>query len=172
MVTNMIKKIIKNKKGFMAIYVIIGLSVFLPLALFVSIDMPYMMTMNRKAKSTLDNASATAITCINESQASHGVIQINSSEAEKMAKKVIQESFGLNDDLSPNSNSLLKEKPTITVKVINNPTLEPTYTTLNGTFNISNPSVIIYAEIPINAQFLSKAKATVKHTAISQAQFK
>lgn len=172
MVTKLFKNIFKNKKGFVAIYVIIGLSVFLPLSLFVSIDMPYMMTMNRKAKATLDNASATAITCINESQASHGIIQINSSEAEKMAKKVIQESFGLNDDLTPNANSLIKEKPVVTVKVINNPTAEPTYTTQNGTFKISNPSVIIYAEIPVYAQFLSKAKAVVKHTAISQAQFK
>lgn len=172
MVKQIFKKIIKNKKGFIAIYVIIGLSVFLPLSLFVSIDMPYMMTMNRKIKSTLDNASATAITCINEDMASHGVIQINSSEAEKIAKKVIQESFGLNDDLSPNQYSLLQEKPNITIKVINNPTLEPTYTTLNGEFKINNPSVIIYAEIPVYTKFMPNAKSIVKHTAISQAQFK
>lgn len=167
-----INRFFKNKKGFISIYVIIALAVFLPISLFISIDMPYMMTMNRKIKNTLDNASATAITCINESSASSGIIQINTIEAEKTAKKVIQESFGLEDDLSVNKHSLITEAPTITVKVINNPTLEPTYKTLNGTFNIKNPSVIVYAEIPVQAKFLTMAKPVVKYTAISQAQFK
>lgn len=165
-------KLIKNKKGFMSIYVIIGLAVFLPIMLFVSIDTPYMMTMNRKIKNTLDNASATAITCINETSASSGLIQIEVAEAERMAKKVIQESFGLNEDLTVNSNSLIAINPKITIKVINNPTIEPTYTTLNGVFEIKNPSVIIYAEIPVQAKFMTSAKPIVKYTAISQAQFK
>lgn len=168
----MVKRLFKNKKGFMSIYVIIALSVFVPISLFVSIDMPYMMTMNRKIKNTLDNASSTAITCINEEMASRGVININSSEAEAMAKRVIKESFGLEDDLSVNKNSLISDAPTVTIKVINNPTAEPTYKTPNGNFNIQNPSVIIYAEVPVQAKFLRMAKPVIKYTAISQAQFK
>lgn len=168
----MVKKLLKNKKGFMAIYVIIALSVFVPISLFVSIDMPYMMTMNRKIKNTVDNASATAITCINEQMASTGVIHINSNEAEIMAKKVIKESFGLGDDLSVNENSLIADAPTVTVKVINNPKSESTYETPNGTFDIKNPSVIVYAEFPVQAKFLKMAKPVIKYTGISQAQFK
>lgn len=172
MVNFLKNKLIKNKKGFMTIYVIIGLAVFLPIVFFVSIDMPYLMTMNRKIKNTLDNASATAVTCLNETSISSGVIQIDKMEAERMAKKVIQESFGLNSDLTVNNNSLLQENPNITIKVINNPTLEPTYTTLNGKFNISNPSVVIYGEIPVRTKFISMAKPVIKYTAISQVQFK
>lgn len=167
----MVKKF-NNKKGFVAIYAIIMLSIFIPFALFVTIDMPYMMTMNRKIKNTLDNASATAITCINEEMASKGIIHINESKAEEIAKKVIQESFGLNDDLSINEYSLISGTPNITIKVINNPELESTYKTSNGTFYISNPSVILYAEIPIQPKFMIFTKPNIKYTAISQAQFK
>lgn len=167
----LMNKVIKNRKGFISIYVIIALAVLLPLILFVSIDIPYMMTMNRKIKNTLDNSASTAITCINEEMASAGDIDISGFEAEIMAKKIISESFGLEDDLSVNENSLIAGKPKVTVKVINNPTNVPKYKTPNGEFKISNPSVIVYAEVPVQGKFLKMAKPIIKHTSISQAQF-
>lgn len=167
-----IKKILNNKKGFMAVYVIIGMSILLPFMFFVSIDMPYYMTMNRKVKNTIDNAGATAITCLDERGITNGQLIINPNEAEKQAKKIIQLSFGLNDDLTVNQNSLIADAPTIQFKVINNPNLEPTYSTPNGEFKIKNPSVIVYAEVPVSGQFFGKHQVKIKHTAISQVKFK
>lgn len=167
-----IKKRLKNKKGFVSIYVIIGLAVLLPFMFFVSIDMPNHMSMNRKIKNTLDNAVSTAITCLDETSVTNGSLVINTQEAEARAKEVIKKSFGLNDDMTVNENSLISDTPTIRFKVINNPNAEPTYSTPNGEYTIKNPSVIIYAEIPVKGLFLYKTEVTIKHTAISQVQFK
>ena len=52
--------ILQNKKGFMSIYAIVMLAVLIPIMFFLTIDLPYLMRMNRTLKSALDNATSTA----------------------------------------------------------------------------------------------------------------
>ena len=169
---NRIKCLLKNKEGFTAIYIILVMSVLLPIMLFVFIDLPHLMTMDRRADNVIENASATAITYINKSKASNGVLYINEDEAKKKAMQIIAQTYNLNDDLSLNEHSTLSAPPKIDIEVINNPSVKDSITTPNGTFAIKNPSVVIYGEIPVNGLIWKYAKLTAKHTGISQVQFR
>lgn len=162
--------ILKNKKGFMSIYAIVMLAVLIPIMFFLTIDLPYMMRMNRTLKSALDNATSTAITRLNEDKISQGVLEIDVNEANKVVKKVIQEYFYLNDDLSINENSLIDGKPIVNIQVINNATGQQIDTPNGGTI-INNPSVLVYAEFPVKAKFCGVTK-TIKHTSVAQVKFK
>lgn len=168
----MVTKYLKNNKGFTVIYTIILMAVIFPLILFVSIDLPYYMTMNRKIKNTLDNATSTAITCINEQQASSGKLQIIEGDAKNTVNNIISQSFSLDKDLTPNKTSVIKDKPVIQVRVINNPSLNEFITTQNGQFKVKNPSVAVYGEIPVRGKFFNMFCPKIKYTAISQVQFK
>ena len=168
----MVNKYIKNSKGFVTIYVIMFLAVFLPVMFFFTIDLPHFMSMNRKAKGTLDNATSTAILQLDESKASQGILQIDEAEAKKMALKVISETFNLNEDLTTNEDSLIVNKPNIQIVVINDVASIPNYTTPNGTFYFKNPSVLIYGEIPVKGNFFNFTEKTIKYTSIAQVQFR
>ena len=161
-----------NSKGFMSIYLILFLAVFIPIMFFLVIDLPQFMAMNRKAKGALDNASSTAITRINEDKTTEGILEINETEARNIAKKVIVETFNLNDDLTVNENSSIPDTPKIEILIVNNPNERPYHETPNGKFYFKNPSVLIYAEIPVEASFFKFAKKTIKYTSVSQVQFK
>lgn len=161
---------LKNKKGFMSIYVIVMLAVLIPIMFFLTIDLPYMMRMNRTLKSALDNATSTAITNLNESKISQGILEIDVDEANKIIKKVIQEYFYLNDDLTINENSLIDGTPKVEIQVINN-AIGQRIDTPNGGTIIKNPSIIVYAEFPVKAKFYGITK-TIKHTSVAQVQFK
>lgn len=162
----------RNSRGFTTIYVIVFLAIFIPIMFFFTVDLPHFMVMNRKAKGALDNASSTAIVQIDESKASQGIIQINEKDAKEIALEVIKETFILNDDLTVNENSLISNKPNVNIIVINDVKKVPSYTTPNGTFYFENPSVLIYAEIPVKGNFFNFEERTIKHTAIAQAKFK
>lgn len=161
---------LNNKKGFMSIYIIVMLAVLIPIMFFLTIDLPYMMRMNRTLKSALDNATSTAITYLNESKISAGILEIDVNEANRVVNKVIQEYFYLNDDLTTNEDSLIDGTPKIEIQVINNPTGQRIDTPNGGTI-IKNPSVVVYAEFPVKAKFSGITK-TIKHTSVSQVQFK
>ena len=161
---------LKNKQGFVSIYAIIMLAVLIPFMFFVAIDLPYYYRMNRNTKNALDNATSTAITCLDETYMANGRLYIDESEATKRAYDVIKEYYYLNDDLTPKENSLITEKPTINIQVINQANGQ-IVETANGTTTITNPSVVIYAEIPITGKFFTITKK-IKHTAVSQVQFK
>lgn len=168
----MVRKYIKNNKGFTAIYVILFLAIFMPFMFFLTVDLPHFMSMNRKIKSTLDNATSTAVTRINEAKASSGVLEISEQEAKDIAMKVIIETFNLNDDLSLTDKSLIDNKPDIEIVVVNNISSTPTYTSPNGTFYILNPSVIIYGEVPVKARFFKVIEKNIKYTSIAEVQFR
>lgn len=161
---------LKNKKGFMSIYVIVMLAVLIPIMFFLTIDLPYMMRMNRTLKSALDNATSTAITYLNEDKISQGVLEIDVNEANKIVKKVIQEYFYLNDDLTINENSLIDGTPKVEIQVINNSTGQQINTPNGGTV-IKNPSIVVYAEFPVKTKFSGITK-TIKHTSVAQVRFK
>lgn len=161
---------IKNKKGFMSIFVIMMLAVLIPIMFFLTIDLPYMMRMNRTLKNSLDNATSTAITYLNEDKISQGLLEINTNEASAVVKKVVKEYFYLNDDLTTNEDSLIDEKPILQIQVINNPTGQQIDTPNGGTV-INNPSIVVYAEFPVKAKFTGITKS-IKHTSVAQVKFK
>lgn len=164
--------VVKNKNGFMSILIILILSFLIPFTLFIVIDLPYAMTMNRKIKNTLDNAASTAVTCVREELLSDGIIEIKEEEAIYQAERVIIESFYLNDDLSSSEKSLIGNDMKLDIKVFNHPDIDTVYKTENGTFKLKNASVLIYAEVPVKLKVLGLIMPKIKYTAISQAQFK
>lgn len=166
------KRLLKNKKGISTIYVIVFLAIALPIMVFFTVDFPLMMATNRKVKATLDNAASTAILQIDETKASNGELFIDEVEAKKMAGRIIKETFVLNDDYSIKEGSLIVDTPTVNIVVFNNVKNTIYYDTLNGKFAINNPSVLVYAEVPVKGSFFSHSKKTIKYTAIAQVQFK
>lgn len=165
-------KLFRNKKGISTLYVIIFLSIALPTMIFFTVDFPLMMATNRKVKATLDNAASTAILQIDETKASSGVLYIDEVESKKMAGRVIKETFVLSDDYSTKKGSLIVDTPTVDIVVFNNVKSTIYHNTLNGKFAINNPSVLVYAEVPVKGSFFRHSKKTIKYTAIAQVQFK
>lgn len=168
----MLKKYFKSQKGITTIDTIVFLSIALPIMIFFTVDFPLMMATNRKVKATLDNAASTAILQIDETKVSQGELYIDEVESKKMALKVITETFNLNNDLTLKENSIIADTPIIDVVVINNVANTKYYDTSNGRFEIKNPSVLIYGEVPVRGTFFSHSPKTIKYTAVAQVQFR
>lgn len=168
---NLIKRLL-SEKGFVSIYTLIALGFLVPFLLFMVIDLNHFMQQNSHLKSILDNASASAVTKINNEQLADGIIEINSDEAEKAVLRILKESLLLNDDLTPKSNSILSKKPEIKIYVINDAEGGRNIDTPLGTTNTSKTSVIVYGKFSIKALFVNKLALTMEKEGMSQALFK
>lgn len=167
-----IKKRLLCEKGFASIYTLIVLAFLLPFLLFTVIDINHFMQQNSHLKSVLDNASASAVTKINNDKLADGIIEINSDEAEEAVLRVLKASLLLNDDLTPKSNSILSEKPEIKIYVVNDAEGGKDITTPLGVTNTSRTSVIVYGKFSVKALFINKLALTMEKEGMSQALFK
>lgn len=167
-----IKKKILNKHGITTINTIILMAVIFPIFLFLTVDFPHMIAMNRRVKSVLDNSASTAITEINDNKTPLGILEIDKDKAVETVNKIVATSLKLNSDLTPNRESLIIDTPTISTTVINNPSKNPTFVSKNGSFPIKNPSVAVYAEVPVRCLVFGNRTITLKYTSIAQVQFK
>lgn len=166
------KRSILNKKGINTINTILLMAVIFPIFLFLSIDFPHILAMNRRVKAVLDNSASTAITEINNSKTPEGILEINPDQAKTTVNRVIATSLKLNQDLTPNKSSLIIDTPAVTTTIINDPVANPTFVSKNGSFPIKNPSVAVYAEVPVRCLVFGNRTIILKYTAIAQVQFK
>lgn len=165
-------RFVKNKKGFISIYMILWMSVLIPILMFVFVDVSHYVYEGVHLKAVTDNASASAVTQIKEDLVPEGILEINETNAEAVALKIIKHDLLLNDDFTPTENSALKEKPTIQINVVN-VTSQSGYEfpTPAGTLKIYKPSVVIYGEYPVKGLFYNN-QVTIKRVGVSQVQFK
>lgn len=167
------KRFFKDKRGFISIYMILWMAVLIPILMFTFIDFSHYIYESKHLKSVTDNASASAVTQVKEDLIPSGVLEIDEVNAEAVALKLFKKDLLLNDDLTPKENSILKEKPTIQMHVVNI-TSETGYDfeTPAGVVRIFKPSVVIYAEYPVSGLFYYKSGVRLKKVAVSQVQFK
>ncbi|HHT7008770.1 TPA: cobalt ABC transporter permease [Bacillus cereus] len=163
--------LIKNKKGVTSVYVILIISVLLPLIMFLSIDVPHYLDSSRKIKNTLDNASSSAITLLNDQKISEGVLEVDKQVADAMIKRVIKNDLSLDDNYMPLKGSIVSKKPNIKTYVVNNPKGIETVQTPIDNIKINKTSVIIYAEVPVKGLFFTFNEVIMRKVAVSQAQF-
>lgn len=167
------RKSLKNKKGFISIYMILWLAVLIPFFLFFFMDFTHYVAEHIHLKSITDNASASAVTQLNQELIKYGTLEIDSEKAKDVAKSIIVKSLNLNDNYSiKNEKNVLSEAPTIDIQIVNSYSesgLE--HTTPLGTVKTYKPSVIIYAEYPVRGLFFGKV-VNVKKVGVSQVQFR
>ncbi|PLS15027.1 cobalt ABC transporter permease [Bacillus sp. M6-12] len=167
------KRFIKNKKGFVSIYMILWMAVLIPILYFTFIDVSHYVYEKGHLKSVTDNASASAVTQIKEDLVPQGILEIDEASAEKVAMDILKHDLLLNDDLTPKENSVLKSKPTIQVNIVNITSESGfDFDTPAGKVKIYKPSVVIYAEYPVKGLFYYKSGVMMKTVGVSQVQFK
>lgn len=165
---------IKNKDGFVSIVAIILGATFLITFLWLTLDLSYFVQQNRSTKNILDNASASAVTRVDESTLGSGDIKFLKNEVEEMAMSIIRNDLFLDENNNPLPQSPLREKPEIQVLVVDNVNKEfGTKVDVAGVKNIKvkNPSVIIYAKLPIRGLFLRDLGPTYQHISASQVSY-
>lgn len=168
-----ILKHLKDKKGAVSIYTIILLAFLLPFLMFTVVDVNHYMQQNRRLKNIVDNAGASAVTMINESQLAYGNIEIDTNEASLVVERIVKESLFLNDDLTPKDISVLAEKPEIQVDVVNTPPVGGVdVDTPISTIKVTNPSVVVYGKFKVKGLFFSRMSVDIQKVGMSQAQFK
>lgn len=164
---------LKDKRGFVSIYMIMWMAVLIPILLFTFIDLTHYIYESKHLKSVTDNATASAVTQIKEDLVPSGVLEIDEIRAEAVALKIFKKDLLLNDDLTPKENSVLKEKPMIQMHVLNITSEEGyDFETPAGVVKIFKPSVVIYAEYPVSGLFYYRSGLLLKKVSVSQVQFK
>jgi hypothetical protein len=169
----MLNRILKrylNKKGFVSIYAVLLIAFLLPFLMFSFVDVNHFMQQNRKLKNIVDNAAASAVTMVDNTQIPKGIIQITDTDAINIATGIVKQDLFLNNDLTPQSKSILSGKPDLRVYVVNN---APTnVTTPLDTVNAQHPSVIVYGKFPVKGLFFSSISVNITAEGMSQVQFK
>jgi len=166
------KKLWKDKGGFMSLYMIMWMSVLIPALLFLFIDISHYVHQNVQLSSVTNNASASAVTKIREELVPKGILEINESEANKVVEEIIQHDLQLNKDFSPMKGSSLLDKPVIQVYIVN--AVPPTGTEVNtpaGIVPIKKPSVVVYAKYPVKGMFFNNS-VEMEKIGVSQVKFR
>ena len=165
---------IKNKDGFISVVaIILGATLFISF-LWLTLDLSYYVQQNRSTKNILDNASSSAVTRVDESTLGSGDIKFLRNEVEEMAMSIIRNDLFLDENNNPLPQSPLREKPEIQVLVVDNVDREyGTRVDVAGVKNmrVKNPSVIIYAKLPIKGLFLQGIGPTFQHISASQVSY-
>lgn len=159
-------KLRKNKKGYISLYTILWLSVFVPFLIFIFVQFTLMVKQIVTYKNICDNAASSAVTYLDEDLIPDGIIKIRENDAKKAAKDIIISSLNLNENLTVNSNSIIPKDPTIVIEVYNDvPESGLTITKFNNKIKITKPSVIVTGEFP------TYTRAKIKSIGVAQAQF-
>ena len=166
------KRFLKDKKGFISIYMILWMTVLIPILLFVTVDLSHYVYENVRVKTVTDNASASAVTQINESLVPQGILEIDEVEAEKVALQIIKHDLHLNNDFTPKEGSPLMQAPQVQVHIVNI-TDESGYDfeTPAGIVKIYKPSVVVYGAYPVKGLFYNNG-VVMQKVGVSQVQFK
>lgn len=118
----MLKEIVRKykcnkKKGFSTIIALVLLAIFLPLMLFLVVDIPYYMEANRKVKSIADNVSASAATILKPQSLADGIVEIDEDKAETYILEDLVVWFNLQDIIYktdvPGVRAILKKDDTL-----------------------------------------------------------
>jgi len=162
----------KDQQGFVSIFMILWMTVLLPMLLFVGLDLTQFIYENTRTKTVIDNASASAVTRLNEDVIREGILKIDEAKATEVAERIIREGLHLDENLEPLEGSPLVSKPTIDVQVVNvrNKNGYPVDTP-TGDVMVYEPSVVIYAEYPVEGLFFTN-DITLEKIGASQATFK
>lgn len=160
------KNLKQNKKGYMSLYTILWLSVFLPFLFFMFIYFTLMVKQIINYKNLCDNAASSAVTYLQEELIPDGIIKIRESDAKRIAKEVIVNNLYLNDDFTINNNSKIHKNPIITIEVYNNiPTSGLIINKFNKQIKLTKPSVVVTGEFPTHSP------AIIKSIGVAQVQF-
>lgn len=173
----------KKKRGAIGLTAVVFGAMFLIAGYFFMVVMPLKLIQMNKMTSTLDNATASAVTLIDEDLVrTEGKVEIRTTDAEQAVYAIIAEAYDL--DLignslkfKPNQKSELAELPYVQVKVVNvNETAGEvkvvTMTEADGTkdnVTIDASSVIVHVDIKFKPTILVFDKGMeLTRTAVSE----
>lgn len=167
-------KKLKQKDGFMSVVgVVLGSTLFITF-MWLMLDLTHYAQQNRSTKNVLDNATASAVTRIDETSLGSGNIKFLKSEAREIAMNIIRGDLFLDENNNPLPQSPLKEAPEIQIFVIDNvDRVNGTLVDVAGvkTMRIKNPSVIIYGKLPTKGIFLRNKGPVFQHISASQVSY-
>lgn len=173
----------QKKKGAIGLTVVVFGAMFLIAGYFFMVVMPLKLIQMNKMTSTLDNATASAVTLIDEDLVrTQGKVEIRATEAEQAVYAIIAEAYDLDSvgnslKFKPNQKSELAELPYVQVKVVNvNETAGEvkvvTMTEADGTkdnVTVDASSVIVHVNIKFKPTILVFDKGMeLSRTAVSE----
>lgn len=166
-------KCLKSKDGFVSIYAILWLSVLVPFLIFVFVNFTLMIKQKINYKNICDNAASSAVTYLDQDSITDGILRVRNSDAEKIVNNVIKNELNLNDDLTPNKDSLISQKPIIETKVYNDVPNSGLIvkTRFGNEIKLTKPSVIVVGEFPVSTGFKTTKGVTIKSYGVAQVQF-
>lgn len=175
------KRFSQDSKGSIALYVILCFSIILPMLIFVAVDLPYAVNFHRKLKNTLDNAASSAVLCLNETELAYNRIVLEEACVEEVVYKMLAYDLRLHSGtLDPLEGSYLTEKPTLVIRVINEPETRtqvrlPDQDALDGSeyqdIYLDETGVAIYFEMKLNGIFFNAYHPVIKHATSAQSRF-
>lgn len=180
----MILKKLKDKTGAVSIYVIIIMTVLLPFVIWVGIELPKMHENNQLVKDAVDSSSASTITLIDDSGFSGGKVYLKKGEIITASKEIFGSKMGLkyneysNEYIIDSKSGISKNPaPNVIVTVIDETELaEKGEYTVHGNISnwsktITNPTVIIEAEVTFKKIGVFGKNVTINQVGMSQAVF-
>lgn len=169
-----LKNNLKKKDGFMSVVsIIFGASLLLTF-MWLMVDLTYYAQQNRSTKNILDNATASAVTRVDENTLGSGNIKFKKAEAEKVAMDILRRDLFLDNEYNPLPQSPLKSAPEVKIYVvddINSPGGKVVDVSGIKNIRVKNPSVIIYAKLPLKGIFFKNIGPTFQHISASQVSY-
>ena len=149
---------LKEKDGWITLLIIFVLSTILPIFLFFFVELNYLYGLKDNAQYIADNSASSAVRSINQEQFNAGIIEINNDEAKEVSTELFKRNYKLNDDLTVNEDSMLREDPAFKTYVINpvSDAGEPFTTDEGYTYTIYHPTVIVYTSVKPKGVFFNK----------------
>lgn len=175
------KSPLRNQKGSIALYMVIIMSVVLPMMIFLAVDLPHVVNMHRKTKNVLDNIGSSAVLALDESQLSLGRLVIIESKATQIIYQMLATEFNLDPvTLEPLAGSPLVERPTVKIRIINEP--KTTQMVRLPEQNLSDQekfedvyvdetSIVVYVELKIQSLFFKSYQPYIRQVTAAQSQF-
>lgn len=153
-----------NKKGSMSLTVLLLTTIVLIGGLLFMVDAPLKLILSNEMTDTVNNASASAVTRINEDVVKEGKLHINQSDAKETAFEVFQRTYDLEViggklvRKDPDSSRLASD-PEVTVTVLEKPHYEDTSwtATLPDGRTVDETTVLIEATMHFKSFSFSKS---------------
>lgn len=152
-------KKLKERKGYSTIIIMLFLANLLPFLLFYFVEMNYLYGMKDMFQGYNDAAASAAAMQLEAESKKDGIIVLDEVEGRNTVTQLFKENFGLNDDLSVNGHSLVKDDPIIKVYVVNHDPLdeaEEFVTDENYVYTVTKPTVIVYSEVEPKGIFFNR----------------
>ena len=145
-------KFLKDEKGWASLLTIMVLSVMLPIFLFFYVELNHYYKEKDKLDHITQNMASSAVRQLDEIALEKGEIVIDENDAKEVAELIMRQSYNLNSNLVPSSNSSLLSTPDVKIYVLNTP--NESIKIDSHTITADKPTVVVVTAVkPTNIFF-------------------